>query len=85
MTNEIICSDPSDSWTIRIMTALTNGPSTEHHVFPTTTTAKMISTTVTTITTTQTETSTSQIKSISTTSNKATSNVDGKSSFTVIM
>ncbi|XP_067220020.1 uncharacterized protein [Chanodichthys erythropterus] len=27
--NEIICSDPSDSWAIRVMKALTNGASTE--------------------------------------------------------
>ncbi|XP_048019222.1 C-C motif chemokine 3-like [Megalobrama amblycephala] len=29
MKNEIICSDPSDSWAIRVMTALTNRASTE--------------------------------------------------------
>ncbi|KAK9979055.1 hypothetical protein ABG768_012501 [Culter alburnus] len=80
---------PRPPSTIRIMTALTNSPSTEHHVFTTTattTTAKMISTTVTTITTTQTETETStrETKSISATANKASSDVDGRSSFTVI-
>ncbi|XP_048019854.1 uncharacterized protein LOC125251027 [Megalobrama amblycephala] len=87
MKNEIICSDPSDSWAIRVMKALTNRASTEHHVFTTTTTtAKIISTTVTTITTTQTETETStrETKSISATANKASSDVDGRSSYTVI-